>query len=155
MTLQDNYTQLPPGLDRMTDASSLPHVAQTVPQPAPQRRTYLQDATREMKLTPQEQYLYGIHLQNLQETNGGIPAEDKPGFKHSLLQIDYQNPRTGRVHNIPSVWGGKVHTEDEAIAHAIEAGLDKFPHYPSRKAALARYMKMHGYMERDMNEWAK
>jgi hypothetical protein len=150
MSFQD-AGRLPPGLDRVSDASGLQRLAQNRP---PQRPTYLHEAVKDMQLTPQEQYLYGIHLQNLQETNGGIPSQEQPGYKHSLLQIGWPAP-DGRTYNIPSVWDGRLHTEDEAIDHAIEIGLEKFPSYASQEEAEARYGQMHGYMERDMNEWAR
>ena len=100
-------------------------------------------ASRELKLTPQEQYAYRHHLANLDR--GGVPHDD--GSLSSFLNItaDFD----GRTYILPTVWDNKIVPEDEAIERARQGGLDKWPSYDSEKAASNRYDAIHSYMERD------
>jgi hypothetical protein len=113
--------------------------AAPVPDPA-----NLQAATRDMGLTPQEQFLYQTHLDNLYGP-GKVVHPD--GAISTLYQMSFD--RNGRTYNIPTVWGGAIIPPAEAIQQADKLGLDRFPSYASGDEAERRYNAMHGYMERD------
>ena len=106
-------------------------------------------ATKEMSLTPQEQYLYQHHLDNLHGTGKVM----QPGGDIStILQTVVPGP-DNRYYNIPMVWDGKVLSREAAGAKAAEVGWDKWPSYDTPRAADTRYMQMHSYMDRDVGVW--
>jgi hypothetical protein len=102
------------------------------------------DAVKDMKLNKQEQYLYQLHLKNLEK--GGVP--NPAGGTSTLYQMGINV--NGKEVNIPTVWDGKILPPAEAIARAEKEGLEKFPSYGSVKEAEDRYTLMHDYMERDL-----
>jgi hypothetical protein len=102
----------------------------------------------EMKLTPQEQFLYQWHVNNVTEQNGGKSFKQPDGSTSTVLQMI--EPVNGKWYSIPSVWDGKPHTEDQAYDHAAAIGWDKFPSYATEQEGQARYDQMHAYMERDI-----
>lgn len=107
-------------------------------------------AKTEMNLTPQEQALYQRHLTNLSGP-GGVDNAD--GSRSTLLQTTIE--ANGKTYNIPTVWGGKILSGQEAIAKAKAEGLDKFPSYPDEATAEARYQQMHAYMEKDTGSFLR
>lgn len=115
-------------------------IAQPPPPPS-----HLPDAVKELGLSPQEQFLYQFHLNNL---NGPGKVMQPNGQVSTLLQMAVRGP-AGKFYNIPSVWGGQVLPEEQAKARAAAVGWDKWPAYSSAKAADARYQKMHEFIDRD------
>jgi hypothetical protein len=102
-------------------------------------------ASRELQLTPQEQFIYRHHLANL--AKGGVrqPGGDVSTFLSTTVGID------GRSYILPTVWGNRIVTEDEAVQMARMAGLQNFPSYASDEEAEARYKQIHPYFERDLS----
>ena len=109
------------------------------------RANHMAEADKAMSLTPQEKYLYNTHLDNLHGT-GKIVHDN--GAISSLLQMSFEGPG-GKVYNIPTVWGGRQLSPDDAIQAAQQVGLDKFPSYSSEDEAEGRYQQLHGYLEKD------
>ena len=101
-------------------------------------------ASQEMKLTPQEQYLYQTHLANL--AKGGVP--NPTGGTSTLYQMSVEHD--GKTYNVPTVWNGKILSTDKAMEQVRKVGIDKFPSYDTRQEAQARYDQMHSYMEKDL-----
>jgi hypothetical protein len=114
----------------------------------PLRSRHLDDAMRDMKLTPQEQYLYQHHLNNLY---GSGKIWNKDGSTSTILQDTIEI--NGKTYNIPTVWDGKELSGFEATKRAAAEGMDNWPAYSSDDEAQNRYDKMHSYMERDMGDW--
>jgi hypothetical protein len=101
-------------------------------------------ATERLGLNEQEQFLYQHHLDNL--AKGGVSSAG--GKTSSLLAITVgQDDKTSII---PTIWDNKIVSKDQAIANADKVGFDKFPSYDSREEAFNRYMKMHDYMDKDM-----
>jgi hypothetical protein len=74
-------------------------------------------------------------------------VKSKGGQTSTLLAVTVgEGDKTSIV---PTVWDGKVVSQDQALKNADAIGFDKFPSYDSREEALARYSKMHNYMDRD------
>jgi hypothetical protein len=126
----------------------------------PQIATSLEDAKRDLNLTPQEEALYRRHVDNLTGP-GGVDNPD--GSRSSLYQAVQEH--NGKFYNIPTVWNGKREVEKwtdpndpqrvmdvpntTALANVEREGWGKFPSYATPEQADERYDKMHGYMERD------
>ena len=112
----------------------------------PPTSKHYQAALRELKLTPQEQYAYQHHLNNL--ALGGVrqPGGKTSSFLNIVTEMD------GRHYVLPTVWDNQIVDENTAVERARKEGLDKWPSYDSEEAAEARYDAMHGYMERDTME---
>lgn len=107
----------------------------------------LPQATRDFALTPQEQHLYQHHVYNL---NNGMEVRHDNGDVSTILQAVVTGPN-GKFYNIPTVWGGKVLPIDDALKAVQDTGgLDQWPSYNSPEEADARYMTMHGYMDKDV-----
>jgi hypothetical protein len=127
---------------------------QLAPQPAPAAPTYdmanYNAATQQMKLNPQEQALYQMHLQNLHGT-GGVDNPD--GSRSTLYQTTFE--LDGKNYVIPTVWGGRILPPDQALQMAKQYGIDKFPSYASDQEAEARYQQMHQFMEQDTAAYFK
>jgi hypothetical protein len=105
-------------------------------------------AKRELGLNPQEQDLYSRHLANLYG-DGGVNNPD--GSRSTLFQstVDLD----GRTYSIPSVWGGEILPEDQAIEQASRVGFGQFPSYASPEEAQSRYDAMHGFIDQDMDAY--
>lgn len=108
-------------------------------------RSPYDQATMELSLSPQEQYLYQVHLNNLHGT-GKVTHPN--GDISTLLQTVVSGPN-GLYYNIPTVWGGKVLDVPSARRMAEAVGWDKWPGYTTPKMADWRYGKMHDYLEQD------
>jgi hypothetical protein len=61
----------------------------------------------------------------------------------------------GKTYILPTVYDGKLLSDDAAIEKAKTLGLDKFPSYATEEEASARYNKMHDYMDRDTEFYQK
>ena len=109
-----------------------------------------QGAVNALRLNPQEQALYMRHLQNLYGS-GGVDNPD--GSRSTLYQMG--TDIDGRTYNLPTVYDGQILSPDNALARARQAGLSTFPSYQSPFEAENRYQQMHGYMERDTNDYFK
>jgi hypothetical protein len=99
-------------------------------------------------LTPEEKFLYNMHLTNL---HGRGRLEQPDGSVSSLIQMSFEGPG-GKTYNIPTLWGGHQLPPDEAIARAQKIGLDKFPSYASGDEAEARYRQLHDYLAKDTGD---
>lgn len=107
-------------------------------------------ANAAMKMTPQEQQLYQLHLTNLYGPGGvdNPPTPENPqGSRSTLYQVTVEVD--GKTIVIPTVWNGKIVPPEQAIQLAQQYGLHKFPAYGSDAEAQARYDQMHSYMEKD------
>jgi len=93
-----------------------------------------------LKLNPQEQFLYDLHLNNLRN-----PVRNPDGSISTLRQMTIE--QDGRTYSIPKVWNGKILEDKDAIERARAVGLDKFPSYGSEEEAQKRYDEMHKFME--------
>lgn len=113
------------------------------------RANHMPEADAAMSLTPEEKFLYNVHLNNLYGT-GKIVHPD--GGVSSLLQMSFEND-DGKTYNIPTVWGGKALEPDAAIAAAHRFGIEQFPAYQSGEEAEARYDAMHHYLEKDTGDF--
>jgi hypothetical protein len=127
--------------------SALPQAMSGSQSPATGERENLQAADQEMRLTPQEKFLYEMHLKNLTGSGG---VDNPNGTRSSLFQTTVESE--GKVYNLPTVWDGKIHEENEAWDH-WKGQIDKFPSYPTEEEAQARYDKMHEFMERDTKKY--
>ncbi|PWT78348.1 MAG: hypothetical protein C5B60_01285, partial [Chloroflexi bacterium] len=103
------------------------------------------DATEALSLTPQEQYLYQHHLQNLYGPGKVIQPD---GSVSTMLQANVAGP-DGRSYNIPTVWYGRELPVPMARALAARAGWNNWPSYPDAGEAERRYADMHEFMEGD------
>lgn len=103
-----------------------------------------QDASRQMKLTPQETNLYAHHLNEL--VRGGV-------LNNGKISTVYQTQFGvgDKEYNAPTVYDGKIINVDDAIKKAME-NLDQWPAYKTPKEAEDRYSQMHDYMEKDLPE---
>lgn len=98
-----------------------------------------------LALSPQEQGLWQHHLGNLGNMgSGGVRNQD--GSISTVRQAVVTGP-DGKFYSIPTVWGGKVLSERDAISRAAEIGWDKWPSFASPQSADARYQQMHRFME--------
>ncbi len=106
-------------------------------------------------LTSQERFLYQFHLDNLAHLGtGGVRNAD--GTVSTLLQTAFPHEVGGKTvwSNIPTVWGGKIHNEDQAGEHAARVGWSKWPTYATEAEADARYQAMHRYFDADVRKLA-
>lgn len=144
--------------------SAMPEPAKSAPaaelqsaMPEPRKAGDLPSAApmKALKLTKQEQFLYQWHVNNITGANGGKSFTQPDGKTSTVLQMEEPGDLIGgdpkKWYNIPSVWDGKPHNEDQAIAHAKKIGADKWPSYNSQAEAVARYQKMHDIMELDVS----
>lgn len=109
-------------------------------------RGYYQ-ASEALKLSPQEQYLYMHHLNNLAT---GRAVKNADGSISTVLQRVVGGPN-GRYYNIPSVWNGRILGAKEATMMSSQMGWGRWPSYSSPDEADARYMAMHKYMNDDVS----
>lgn len=108
-------------------------------------------AVNALRLTPEEQALYRLHLANLYGA-GGVDNPD--GSRSTLYQVGFTG-EDGRTYNVPSVYDGQIVSPDNAIARAYAAGIGRFPSYQSPFEAENRYQRMHKYMERDTDAFLR
>lgn len=102
-------------------------------------------AVQDMKLSPQEQYLYFHHLNNLY---GPGKVQQPDGSISTLLQAVVSGPGS-LYYNIPTVWDGQILNPQDAAIRAGQAGWGNFPAYVTPELADARYETLHGYLEQD------
>ena len=136
-----------------------------LPTPSPRMENY-NAANVEMDLTPEEQALYQRHLSNLYGTGG---VDNQNGTRSTLYQFVQQGP-DGKYYNVPTVWDGKIETENWTrpadgkvfdVPNAVakqnigNAGWASFPSYATPDEADTRYDQMHRYMEKDTNQYQK
>ena len=107
-------------------------------------------AVKELNLTDQEKALYQRHLNNLWGPGG---VDHPNGARSTLFQTTVGVG--DKTYNIPTVWGGKIVEPMEAFKRAQAEGLEKFPSYHSPEEAMARYDKMHEYMDRDVGQYKR
>jgi len=100
-----------------------------------------------LKMTPQEQYLYQHHLNNL---NGPGKVINPDGSMSTVLRDTFEVD--GRHYNIPSVWEGKILDGEAAAERAEKAGWDNWPSYDTQEEADKRYMEMHSLMDDDVRK---
>lgn len=99
-----------------------------------------------LNLNPQEEHLYQHHVHNV--TTPGQAVRNEDGSYSTVSQTSQEH--NGRFYNIPTVWDGQHHTEDQAYDRVdSQNSWDQWPSYPTREEAEARYQKMHAYMEKD------
>lgn len=108
-------------------------------------------ATKDLKLSPQEQNLYNHHLTNLL---GGGKVTNPDGSISTIFQAAVGNG--DKTYNIPTVWGGKILPVPQAIEQVEKTGgWNRWPSYPSVDEAEARYGLMHDYMGEDTGRYIK
>jgi hypothetical protein len=105
---------------------------------------HLEQATEDMGLNKQEQYLYNHHLDNL--AKGGVQNDD--GSTSTLLAATVGVD--DKTYVIPTVWDNKIVSVDEGFERAKKVGIDKFPSYDSEAVARGRYDAMHNYIAKDL-----
>jgi hypothetical protein len=102
-----------------------------------------------LDLNPQEKALYRRHLNNLTGP-GGVDNAD--GTRSTLKDITIESG--GKTYVIPTVYGGKILSNDEAWNRA-KTHLKDFPAYASEAEASARYDAMHGFMNQDTESYQR
>lgn len=117
-------------------------------QPAP---NMIEQAHKDLQLTPQERGLYQRHLDNL---NGSGKVVHDDGSISTLYQMSVQGPGN-MTYNIPSVYEGKIVQPDEAMQRASQQGWHNFPAYATPEIAESRYQQMHSYMDQDVGHYLK
>lgn len=109
----------------------------------------LRTASENLKLNARERKLYERHLANLYGP-GGVKGE--MGNINTLMATTVGF--NGRTYLIPTVWDGKILSDEKAIVKAKQMGLRNFPQYKSVAEAQARYSKLHDYMDMDVEQYA-
>lgn len=109
------------------------------------RNLRLEEVSRQLDLTPQEQFLYQHHLDNLVGP-GGVTNPD--GSRSTVLQMS--TDQDGQTFNLPTVWNGQELDPQGALAQVGRTGWSHFPAYPDEAAAEARYAQMHRFMDADV-----
>jgi hypothetical protein len=117
--------------------------------PNPEMMAPFNEATQKLALTPQEQYLYWYHLNNLY-SDGKIQNPDNS--VSTVEQAVVMGPG-GQYYNIPTVWGGQQVDIQTAQQNAGQAGWHNWPSYPTPEAADARYERIHPYFEQDVDTY--
>lgn len=108
-------------------------------------------ATKELNLTPQEQYLYQHHINNL---TGSGKVTNPDGSISTIYQANVEGPG-GRNYNIPTVWDGRILPVQQAVQRATQSpgGWNKWPSYATEEQAESRYNAMHDYMGEDTGHY--
>lgn len=124
---------------------------------------HFDEANEALGLNEQEADLYKRHLSNLHGA-GGVDNPD--GSRSSLYQAVQEH--NGAYYNIPTVWNGKREVEKwtrpsdgktfdvpnaTALKNVEKEGWERFPSYKTSDEADDRYDKMHGFMERDTEDY--
>jgi hypothetical protein len=95
------------------------------------------EATKKLRLSDEEQFLYQHHLDNLAKGGEG------PTVSATTVESD------GKHYVIPTIWNNKAVGQAQAQKNAEKVGLDKFPSYDSEVEATNRYMQINDYMAKD------
>jgi hypothetical protein len=114
------------------------------PQVANPREVNFNEALQNLNLTQQEQNLYRHGLNN--QWMGGAVRAPGEGLS-TIYQTTVRGPQG--YYNIPTVWQGQFLPVPVAMQMAALVGWDYWPVYGTEDEALARYMQMHAYMDRD------
>ena len=101
-------------------------------------------AREALRMTPEERLLYQHHLANLSGP-GGVDNSDGSRSTLKAMTVGVND----KTYLIPSVWGGKIVSEDDAVTQADKVGWSKFPSYATPEEADARYDVIHKLMEGD------
>ena len=109
------------------------------------RNLRLDQVTQDLNLTPQEQFLYQHHLDNLVGPGG---VTNPNGSRSTVLQTSAEHD--GQTYNLPTVWNGQELDPRAAFAPVAQTGWNRFPAYPDDDTAEARYKQMHTYMDQDV-----
>ena len=112
------------------------------------RTANMRSASESLDLNGRERKLYERHLKNLWGS-GGVTGE--MGNRSTLMATTVGFG--GRTYLIPTVWDGKILSDEQAILRAKREGLRNFPQYRSVEEAQARYSKIHDYMDMDTEQW--
>lgn len=107
------------------------------------------DAVQQLALSPQEQYLYFHHLNNLY---GPGKVVQPTGDVSTVLQAVTSGPG-GLYYSIPTVWDGKALDIDSARQKAQQVGWSNFPAYATPEQADDRYALMHQFIDQDTAQW--
>jgi hypothetical protein len=97
--------------------------------------------------TTGEQHLWDHHLFNFRNVGSGgtkNPDGSISTVRNLVTSVD------GRHYVIPTVWNGKILSNQEAVARAKQKGWDYWPSYSTLAEADAAYDKMHSVMEYGM-----
>lgn len=106
-------------------------------------------AVRSLSLSPQEQYLYFHHLNNLYGPGKVIT----PGGDVSTVQQAVVSGPGGMYYSIPTIWDGQALDAVSAAQRASQVGWQQFPAYRSPEDAQARYDAMHSFIDEDTASW--
>lgn len=98
-----------------------------------------------LKLTPQEMNLYQHHADNLR-SGGAVKNQD--GSTSTIRNITIE--QDGRHYVIPTVWGGRILSNADAMKQAAAQGWGNWPVYRSESEAENRYSVLHELMARDV-----
>lgn len=105
-------------------------------------------ASSQLKLNKREARLYQRHLTNLYGSGG---VDDQLGSRSTLMATTIGFG--GRTYLIPTVWDGKVLSDEQAILRAKREGLRNFPKYKNEAEAQKRYAAIHDYMDMDTEQY--
>jgi len=108
------------------------------------------EAKRKLFLSPQEQNAYKLHLHNLWSDDGYSHPD---GGRSSYYMTPHEE--NGRHYALPGVAEGRLLSRPESVDRARTQGLDNFPSYGSYDELSKRYGDLHGYMEKDTNDWER
>ena len=108
-------------------------------------------AVKELGLSPQEQYLYYHHLNNLYGT-GKLERPD--GAVSTVSQAVVSGPGS-LYYSIPTIWEGRELPIDQARLRASQQGWGNFPAYATPEQADMRYQTIHPYIEQDTVDYMR
>lgn len=128
---------LPPQIDFDTSAADAQLAREALPSAG---------IVKDLKLTPQERFLYQHHVDNITGQNGGKSVKGADGKTSTIYSFNVRDG--GRIYVIPKVWDGKILSGEEARKRA--GPLNQWPSYASTAEADKRYGAMHDIMEKDI-----
>lgn len=108
-------------------------------------------AVEKLALSPQEQYLYYHHLNNLYGPGKVINPDDSIS---TVSQAVVFGPGS-KYYSIPTVWNGQQLDIHSAQQLASQVGFDKFPSYTTPDEADFRYQQMHDFLAQDTEAYQR
>lgn len=108
-------------------------------------------AVKQLPLSPQEQYLYYHHLNNLYGPGKVINPDNSIS---TVEQAVVYGPGS-KYYNIPTVWNGQKLSVPETQMLAGQVGWDNFPSYVTPEEADLRYQSMHDFLNEDTEQWQR
>lgn len=108
-------------------------------------------AVKTLGMSPQEQYLYYHHLNNLY----GDGKVVNPDNRISTVEQAVVSGPGSLYYNIPTVWNGQKLDIGAARELASQVGWDKFPAYATPEQADLRYAQMHDFIEQDTEQYQR